>query len=156
MTLNYVAISGPGADATADDTARAYEAASQLASAGVVLLTGGLAGVMGAAAAGAKAAGGTSIGLLPGFDRAQAHGDLSFSIPTGLGELRNGLLVRSADAVLVIGGSWGTMSELALAQRTDVPVVTLGGWSIDSLASPKPAIAESVAEAVQLVLGSIG
>jgi uncharacterized protein (TIGR00725 family) len=77
------------------------------------------------------------------------------ALPTGLGELRNGLLVRAADAVIAIGGSWGTVSEIALAQRTDVPVVCLGGWTLhDSVAAPIDLPhANSPAEAVHTVLG---
>ena len=151
MTI-YVAISGPGDDASHDDESRAYEAAGQLAAAGVVVLTGGLGGVMAAAAAGAKAAGGVSIGFLPGDDRTLSSPDLTFALATGLGEMRNALLVRAADAVLVIGGSWGTQSELALAQRTGTPVVQLGGWVVDARATPKPVVAETVPEAVRLLL----
>jgi uncharacterized protein (TIGR00725 family) len=151
----YVAISGPGESASSDEKSRAYEAAGQLVSSGCVLLTGGLEGVMGAAAAGAKAAGGTSIGFLPGLDRSEANSDLSFALPTGMGELRNGLLVRAADAILIIGGSWGTLSEYAMAERTGVPVVTLGGWAMDPRAEGAVPTCASVTEAVQSLLALI-
>ena len=98
--------------------ATAYDVGRLLAERGAVVLCGGGTGVMGAAADGAAAGGGTSIGLLPGADRSEAHPSLSFALPTGLGELRNGLLVRAADAVVAVGGSWGTLSEIALAVRT--------------------------------------
>lgn len=118
---------GPGAD---DVLTAAHDVGRLLAERGAVVLCGGGTGVMAAAADGAAAAGGTSIGLLPGPDRSEAHPSLSFALPTGLGELRNGLLVRAADAVVAVGGSWGTLSEIALAMRTDVPVVSLLGWHL--------------------------
>jgi hypothetical protein len=70
------------------------------------------------------------VGLLPGTDRAAANRWVTVAIPTGLGELRNGLVVRAADAVVAVGGSWGTLSEVALALRTGVPVVALGFWEL--------------------------
>lgn len=155
MSQHYVAISGPGTEASMDDEARAYEAGGMLASSGVVVLTGGLGGVMAAAARGVRENGGTSIGFLPDDDRSQASPDLTFPIATGLGELRNGLLVRACDVLLVVGGSWGTQSELALASRTGVPVVIVGGWQVDPRARPQPDHADSVAEAVALVMGHL-
>ena len=91
-----------------------------------------------------------SIGLLPDADRNRAHPDLTYTIPTGMGELRNGLLVRAADVVMVVGGSWGTMSELALAVRTAVPVVTLRTWSVDPVGVP--GVVSDAEEAVARVL----
>jgi uncharacterized protein (TIGR00725 family) len=107
--------------------------------------------VMGAATSAAASVGGVTVGLLPGSDRAAAHPSLTIALPTGLGELRNALVVRSADAVLAIGGSWGTLSEVALAMRTGVPVVSVGGWSVTG-AHDGPRRASTVDEAVQLVL----
>jgi uncharacterized protein (TIGR00725 family) len=123
----------------------------QLASAGVVVVTGGLDGVMGAATSGAASVGGLTVGLLPGSDRAAGHPSLTVALPTGLGELRNALVVRSADVVLAIGGSWGTLSEVALAMRTGVPVVSLGGSSVAG-ADTAPVSAQTVDEAVRLIL----
>ncbi len=79
---------------------------------------------------GAIEAGGTTLGLLPDDDRVVGNPYLTVAIPTGLGEMRNALLVRSSDALVVVGGSWGTMSEIALAVRTGVPVVSIGGWKM--------------------------
>jgi uncharacterized protein (TIGR00725 family) len=126
---------GPGESASDDDVAAAREVGLLLAEAGAMVLTGGLGGVMSAATEGANAAGGVSVALLPGADRSLSSATVV--IPTGLGELRNGLLVRAADAVIAIGGSWGTLSEIALAMRTDVPVVCLGGWDVrDAAGAP--------------------
>jgi len=127
----YVAIVG-GSEATGEQLAAAREAGRWLASRGVVVVTGGLGGVMAAASEGVESQGGTSIGLLPGDSRDPANPHLTLSLPTGMGELRNGLVVRSADVVLAIGGSWGTLSEIALAARTGVPVVMLDGWELPS------------------------
>ncbi|WP_146846512.1 TIGR00725 family protein [Cellulomonas terrae] len=99
-----------------------------LAERGHVVVCGGLGGVMEAVARGSARAGGTVLGLLPGTDRADANPYVTVAVPTGLGELRNGLLVRSCDVVVSVGGSWGTLSETALAVRTGVPVIAISGW----------------------------
>ena len=122
----YIAVVGPGESASEDDVAAARAVGEMLARAGCVVLTGGLGGVMAAATDGANQAGGLTVALLPGTTRADCAATVA--LPTGLGELRNGLLVRAAEAVIAVGGSWGTLSEIALARRTGVPVVVLGGW----------------------------
>lgn len=164
----YVAVVGPGDGATEAQRTAAYDAAAALAADGHVIVTGGLGGVMAAAADGAAASGGTSLGLLPDRDRGRAHPSLTVSVPTGLGELRNGLVVRAADCVLAVGLSWGTLSEVALAVRTGVPVVLLlaGGPGAhqpglpdlpppgdpgSGRSAPLPVRAADVAEAVHLV-----
>jgi uncharacterized protein (TIGR00725 family) len=73
------------------------------------------------------------VGLLPGTDRASGNEWLTVAIPTGLGELRNGLVVRAADTVIAIGGAYGTLSEVALALKTGVPVIGLHTWAIDGI-----------------------
>ncbi|HYF71578.1 MAG TPA: TIGR00725 family protein [Nocardioides sp.] len=129
LSGRYVAVVGP-ADARPADLEHAETVGRLLAERGAVLLTGGHHGVMGAAARGAGAAGGTSIGLMPGTNRAEGSADHTFLLPTGLGELRNGVLVRAADAVIAVGCSWGTLSEIALARRTGVPLVLLDPWDL--------------------------
>ena len=126
----YVAVVGPADGARATDLATAREVGRLLAVAGAVLLTGGHHGVMQAAAAGCRAGGGTSVGLLPGLDRDAGAPEHTLLLPTGLGELRNGLLVRAADAVVAVGCSWGTLSEIALARRTGVPLVLVDPWEL--------------------------
>ncbi len=130
MRGRYVAVVGPADTATEEQLAAATEVGRLLAEAGVVVLTGGMGGVMRAAAAGARDGGGTAIGLLPGTDRAEGSAEHAYLVPTGLGELRNGLLVRAADAVVAVGCSWGTLSEVALARRTGVPLVLLDPWDL--------------------------
>jgi uncharacterized protein (TIGR00725 family) len=124
-----VAIVGP-ADASEPIQALARGIGERLAQAGVLVVTGGLDGVMAAATRGATEAGGTVVGLLPGEDRAAGNEYLSISIPTGLGQARNALVVAAADAVIAVGGSWGTLTEIALAHRTGVPVISLSGWAV--------------------------
>ena len=115
-----------------------------------IVLTGGLGGVMAAAAAGVDEAGGTAVAILPGVDRADASPGHAVVLPTGMGEMRNALLVRAADAVLAIGGAWGTLSEVALAARTGVPVVTIG-TDLPAFAGPEVRVAESAEEAVEVL-----
>ncbi|HEU5456533.1 MAG TPA: TIGR00725 family protein [Nocardioides sp.] len=153
MTPPYVLVSGAGEprDPALVETARS--AGRLLADRGWIVLTGGLGGVMAATAAGVDEAGGTAVAILPGVDRAAASPGHSVVLPTGMGEMRNALLVRSADAVLSIGGSWGTLSEVALAARTGVPVVTIG-TDLPAFAGPEVQVAES-AEAALVLLDAI-
>lgn len=144
----YVAVVGPDHGATTDDVVTARDIADALAGAGAIILTGGLGGVMAAAAEGARRAGGTSVALLPGPDRTAASAAHTLALPTGLGEMRNALLVRSADVVVAVGGSWGTLSEIALAVRTGVPVVAVGGWA---LPEPGPVLVPDADAAVAQV-----
>lgn len=132
----YVAVVGPGAPEDPDVVEAARRAGRLLAEAGHVVVTGGLGGVMAAAAQGASSVGGTALGLLPGHDRADASPGHAVVVPTGLGELRNALLVRTADVVLAIGGSWGTLAEVALAVRTGVPVLAVDFWDLSGFGSP--------------------
>jgi uncharacterized protein (TIGR00725 family) len=99
---------------------------------------------MEAACRGAKAAGGTTIGILPGSDRRAANEFVDVAIPTGLGEARNALVVRAADALIAVGGGYGTLSEIALALKAGKRVAGLGTWEIDGVEavdSPGAAVA---------------
>jgi uncharacterized protein (TIGR00725 family) len=141
----YVAVVGPG-ESLPDEIAAAEEVGRRLAEAGAVIVCGGLGGVMAAACRGADSAGGTTVGILPGSDRAAANEWVTVAVATGMGELRNGLIVRSADALVAIGGaerSFGTLSEIALARRTGLPVICLGSWEIEGVQladSPQDAV----------------
>jgi uncharacterized protein (TIGR00725 family) len=157
----YVAVVGPSSPADPTLLHQATDAGRLLAGRGWMVVTGGLGGVMAAAAAGVEAAGGTAVALLPGSDRRAASAGHQVVIPTGLGEMRNALVVRAVDAVLAIGGSWGTLSEVALALRTGVPVVSLGGWDLSSLpdgdtATPGPVVCGTAAEAVERIAQVLG
>jgi uncharacterized protein (TIGR00725 family) len=101
-----------------------------IARAGAVLVCGGLGGVMAAACRGAAKFGGVTIGLLPGDDRSEANRWVTIPIATGLGEARNTLVVRAADALVAIGGEYGTLSEVAFALKTGRPVVGVSTWTL--------------------------
>jgi len=119
-----------GSDATAPVVAAAEAIGAALASAGATLVCGGLGGVMAAACRGARSAGGTTIGILPGADPSVANPWVDVVIATGLGEARNALVIGSAGAVIAVDGEYGTLSEIALALRAGTPVVGVGTWSL--------------------------
>ncbi|HEX3621729.1 MAG TPA: TIGR00725 family protein [Acidimicrobiales bacterium] len=146
----YVAVSG-GGDADPATCRLAEALGRELAGRGAVVVTGGLGGAMEAACRGAKAAGGTTIGILPGDERADANAWVDVAVPTGLGEGRNALVVRAADAVVAVAGGFGTLSEIALALRLGRPVVGLGTWELARNGQPEPAIvvATTPAEAAE-------
>ena len=129
-----VAVVG-GSECTPQEAEWAAAVGRLIAERGAVLLCGGLGGVMEAAARGAKAAGGLTIGILPGSDATDANPDIDVALATGMGEMRNALIVRAAQAVIAIGGGWGTLSEIALARRTDTPVVGLHDAFREAIAS---------------------
>jgi uncharacterized protein (TIGR00725 family) len=114
---------------------------------GAVLVCGGRGGAMEAACRGAKQAGGLTVGILPGSDRSDANPYVDVALPTGLGEARNALVVRAADAVIAIGGGYGTLSEIALALKAGKPVIGLDTWEIDGVApadGPEAAVAAAL------------
>lgn len=127
--VRYVAVIGAG-HATARQVELAQRCGRLLARAGYVLLSGGLGGVMDASCRGCAAEGGRSIAVLPGRDRREATPYATFALPTGLGQVRNSVLVNAADAVLAVGGGWGTLNEIALAARLGKPLVLLESWGV--------------------------
>lgn len=131
----WIAVVGPGR-ADHRETAWAEDAGAAIAEAGAVLVCGGLGGVMEAACRGARSRAGTTVGLLPGLDRRQANGWVQLAVPTGLGEARNALVVRASDAVVAIGGAWGTLSEIALALQAGKPVVGIETWELMRAGEP--------------------
>ncbi len=144
-----IAVVGPG-DADERELQLARGVGRLLALGGAVVVTGGLGGVMAGACEGAALADGTSIGLLPGTDRAAANPHVSIAVATGLGQGRNLLVVQTADAVIAIGRSPGTLSEIALAGRLGKPVVLLGSYPADLV--PGCAAAESPKDAADQAL----
>jgi uncharacterized protein (TIGR00725 family) len=125
----YVAVIG-ASDASAEQLAHAHAAGRRLAELGAVVVTGGRGGVMEAACRGAKEAGGRTVGILPGATRDEANEFVDVALPTGLGEMRNALVVRAADAVVAIGGAWGTLAEIAFARGAGKPVFGVGSWEL--------------------------
>jgi uncharacterized protein (TIGR00725 family) len=134
MPRKYVAVCG-ASDATASQLESAREVGRLLAEAGVVVINGGLGGVSGAASEGAAQAGGTVVGILPDTDRTGANPNLTVSLPTGMGQARNVLIVTAAESVIAIGDGWGTLSEIAVARRLGRPVFALDSWSVNGLES---------------------
>jgi uncharacterized protein (TIGR00725 family) len=128
--------------ATCDEAtaALAREVGRQIARLGAMLVCGGRGGVMQAACQGAKEEGGTTVGILPGGDRSQANPYVDLPIATGLGEARNAIVVRAADAVIAVGGGYGTLSEIGLALKMGRPVVGLGTWELQRQGQAVPAI----------------
>jgi uncharacterized protein (TIGR00725 family) len=125
----YIGVVGPG-EASSQELWLAEAVGAGLASMGAVVVTGGLGGVMEAASRGARSRRGRTVGILPGEDRAAANGWVEIVLATGMGELRNGLVVRVSDALVAIGGGHGTLSEVALALKLRRPVVGLGTWAV--------------------------
>jgi uncharacterized protein (TIGR00725 family) len=128
----YVAVVG-AAEATDREAEAAEAIGRELAERGTIVVTGGRGGVMAAASRGAAQAGGLTVGILPGHERAEANQWVAVAIPTGMGELRNGLIVRAADVVVAVGGAYGTLSEVALALMAGVPVVGFETWKIEGI-----------------------
>jgi hypothetical protein len=145
----WVLVAGPG-DATPPEVAAAETAGRSLALAGVVVLGGGGDGVMAASCRGAASVGGRTVALLPGDDRRAANRWIGVAVATGLGEGRNALLVRNADAVIAIGGGHGTLSEIALALRAGTLVVGLGTWAVDGVV-----LADGPQDAVERVVAAL-
>jgi uncharacterized protein (TIGR00725 family) len=135
----------------------AHEVGAEIARSGATLICGGRTGVMAAACAGAKSAGGLTVGVLPGIDEAASppNSDLDVVLYSGLQQARNQVLVLSGSAVIALGGGWGTLSEIAAALKFRVPVVLLESWSLrrpDGLSDPLLTVARSARDAVQLAL----
>lgn len=133
------------AEAAPSDYEAAYAAGRAIAGNGAVLVCGGLGGVMEAASRGAHEAGGITVGILPGTAGGNPY--LDITIPTGLGHARNVLVVLSADAVIAVGGGYGTLSEIAVALKTGRPVYGINTWKIDgviSCSSPNDAVMQAI------------
>jgi len=143
----YIGVVGAG-DADAAQEGRAHAVGRELAAAGAVVVCGGLGGVMAAACRGARESGGLTVGLLPGSDRSAGNAWLTVAVPTGMGELRNGLVVRASDGLVAVGGGFGTLSEIALALKLGRPVVGVGTWDI---AAPVVRIDDPTAAAARIL-----
>lgn len=146
-----ISVVGAG-DASPEECRLAEAVGKALAEAGAVVVTGGLGGVMEAASRGCARAGGTSIGVLPGRDPEESNRWVVLPLATGMGEGRNTLVVRAGEAVVAVGGSWGTLSEIALARKMGLPVMVLADLPVD-LPLPR---AESPEEAAAWALHQAG
>ncbi len=152
----FVAVIG-GSQASAKETKLAEEVGRQLARTGVVLVCGGLGGIMEAACRGARSQGGITVGILPGEKREAANPYVQIPVVTGMGYARNVAVAKSAQAVIAIGGSYGTLSEIAHALQSDVPVIGLNTWSLSRNGQPDKSIipakkpTEAVNKALELI-----
>lgn len=148
-----IAVLGPH-DANAAERKLGRSVGAAIARHGAILICGGLGGMMEAAAQGARDEGGRTIGILPGDDAKAANKHIEIPLPTGLGPIRNAVIVRASDAVIAIRGGYGTLSEIAFALRLRVPVVGLQTWSVakDGQTDPGIHVAGNPEEAVELAV----
>jgi len=138
-----------GSTCTAEEAVWAEMVGRLLAEHGAIVVCGGLGGVMEAVARGAKGSGGITVGILPGADPAAANAYIDIPLATGMGEMRNALIVQVAHALIAIGGGPGTLSELALAQRIGKPIVGLHDSFRSAVEIPR---VDSPADAVRWAL----
>lgn len=144
-----------GSRLTPEEETLAERVGELLAEAGAVLVCGGLTGVMAAACRGARRKGGLTVGILPGARPEDANPDVVLPIPTDLGHARNVVIAHTAEALIAIGGSYGTLSEIAHALNLGKPVVILKSWRLhEILPEPSPLLHEaaSAEDAVALAL----
>jgi uncharacterized protein (TIGR00725 family) len=149
----YIAV--VGSDAASPKALRlAEDVGAEIARQGARLVCGGLGGVMEAACRGARAEGGLTIGILPGTEHSDANDFVDVAIPTGMGEMRNALVVRAVHVVIAVWGEFGTLSEIAFALRTGVPVIGMDTWELGRRGEAIDAIrrAEDPVEAVRLAV----
>ncbi len=145
-------------DCGQDLDAVAEEVGSLVARNGAAVVCGGLGGVMEAACRGAIAEGGITIGILPGGVKSDANPFVTIALPTGMGEARNVLVVHAADAIIAVGGRYGTLSEIAMALKLGTPVVGLRTWELSRAGQRVDAfpVCETAGEAVALAFQLVG
>ena len=151
----FISVVG-GGDCSVDEERLAEEVGRELAKRGAILVCGGLGGVMEAACRGAASQGGATIGILPGNNRHEANRHVTIPIVTGMGHARNAIVAKSAQAVIAVDGSYGTLSEIAFALQYEIPVIGLRTWDLrlngdmdDSIIS-----ADTAEEAVQKAIAA--
>lgn len=147
-----------GGQCSAEEAKLAEEVGRELARRGAVLVCGGLGGVMEAACKGASSEGGPTIGILPGDSHQTANPYVQIPIVTGMGHARNVAVVRSARAIIAIGGSYGTLSEIGHALQSGIPIIGINTWSLsrngqqDNSIIPAKSPAEAVDKAIELII----
>ena len=149
----FIAVIG-GGQCSSREAKLAEKVGRELAKQGATLVCGGLGGIMAAACRGAQSEGGLTIGILPGESQQAANPYVQIPIVTGIGYARNVAVVKSAQAVIAIGGNYGTLSEIAHALQSDIPVIGLNTWSLSRNSKPDESIirAKNPAEAVNKAL----
>ena len=148
----FIAVVGGGGDLPRPQQAAAEAVGRAVAQSGAVLVCGGLGGAMEAACRGARAEGGLTVGILPGGARTDANPYVDIAVPTGLGEARNALVVRAADAVVAVAGEYGTLSEIALALQAGIPVVGLDTWELGRAGEPDRTVVRAADPAAAVAL----
>ncbi len=152
----FIAVIG-ASEPSAQETKLAEEVGRELARRGVIPVCGGLGGIMEASCRGASSEGGLTIGILPGESRRAANPYVQIPIATGIGYARNIVVVKSAQAAIAIGGSYGTLSEIAYALQSGLPVISLNTWSLsrngrqDNSIIPAENPVEAVEKALELI-----
>jgi uncharacterized protein (TIGR00725 family) len=149
----FIAVIG-GSECSAQEAKLAETVGRELARRGAILVCGGMGGVMEAACKGASAEGGLTIGILPGGSRQAANPYVQIPIATNLGEARNVIVVKSVEAVIAVGGGYGTLSEIGHALRNGLPVIGLHTWTLSRNGRPDHSIitVQSPAQAVNTAL----
>ena len=148
-----------GSACSGEEERLAEEVGRELAKRGATLICGGLEGVMEAACRGATAEGGLTVGILPSNRREDANPYVQIPVITGMGYTRNAIVAKSGQAVIAVGGSYGTLSEIAYALQEDIPVIGLGTWSLtrcdglDDSIIPAQSAADAVEKALKYVEG---
>ncbi|MBI2830928.1 MAG: TIGR00725 family protein [Chloroflexi bacterium] len=143
-----------GSQCTAEEARLAEEVGREVAKRGAILVCGGLGGVMEAACKGASSEGGVTVGILPGDNRQSANPYVSIPVVTGLGHARNIIVVRSSQAIIAVGGAYGTLSELGHALQNNIPVIGLNTWSLSRNGKQDTSIipAQNAVDAVEIAL----
>ncbi len=148
------------AEADSELRRKAFEVGERIAKTGAILVCGGLGGVMEAACQGARAAGGITVGILPGRETSDANPHVTIPVATAMGIARNAIIVRTADVLIAVGGSYGTLSEIAMALNLGKKVVQLGSWNLSEAGEVDPTLyvsartpAEAVEKAVAIARG---
>lgn len=152
---SVIGVIGESRFSDAAHEALAEEVGRRIAAAGCALICGGLGGVMEAACRGSRTAGGMTIGILPGSDRKEANAFVDVAVATGMGQTRNTIIVLTADALIAIGGGYGTLSEIGFALRQGRPVVGLRTWDATRAGERAPIVVvqtpeQAVGEALRL------
>jgi len=149
----FIAVIG-GSQPSSEEAQLAEAVGRELAKQGAILICGGLGGIMEAASKGANSEGGVTVGILPGNSRKEANPHVQIPIVTGMGYARNIAVVKSAQAVIAIGGNYGTLSEISHALQSGIPVIGLNTWSLSKNGRQDNSITivQSPAEAVNKAL----
>jgi len=153
VNKRLIAVIG-GGECDASTKERAFEVGRLIATHGFGLVNGGLGGVMEASAEGCSSEGGLTVGLLPGTQVKDANAFMKIVIPTGLGSIRNLLIVRAAAALIAIGGEYGTLSEIALGLKAGKVVIGLGSWDIKGVV-PAKSPEEAIIMATKAISGEL-